>query len=301
MMIDNTAPSEEPDMSFEDVMATMMRFATAAEALAAVGAELALAQSGESAPPEIVGALRAVSTAADVGDLGEIPPPQQAIMLSVIRMYLRQSADLLEEPSRAPGWTFTDPTILDGWGRGSTMVPALIAAAHPDLAQVESLLDVGTGVGLLAVAAANLWPNASVVGIDRWDPALDRAHANVEQARLRDRITLRHQALTDLDDIDTFDCAWIPTFFVTEADLERALPGVLRAMRPGGWIALGRRRTIPDPLAEATAVLRTIRGGGCEIDEKRAIELLEAVGCHDVHAAPSAGPAPLELVLGRRA
>jgi SAM-dependent methyltransferase len=287
-------------MPFEDVMVTMMRFATTAEALAAIGAELTLAQSGESAAPEIVSALHAVSTAADVGDLGELPPPQQAILLGVIRMYLRQSADLLDEPSRAPGWTFSDPTILDGWGRASTMMPALIAAAHPDLADVKSLLDVGTGVGLLAVAAASLWPNASIVGIDRWDPSLDRAHANVEHAGLSDRITLRHQALTEVDDIDTFDCAWIPTFFVTEADLERALPGVLRAMRPGGWIALGRRRTMPDPLAEATAVLRTIRGGGCEIDTKRAVELLEAVGCQNVHPAPPTGPAPLELVLGQR-
>src|SRR4051794_9349130 len=90
--------------------------------------------------------------------------------------------DLIENPARPPGWAFTNPVILDGWGRGSAMVPALIAAAHTDLGAVTSFLDVGTGVGLLAVSAVGVWPSASVVGIDPWEPSLQRARANVEQS-----------------------------------------------------------------------------------------------------------------------
>src|SRR5262245_39358677 len=152
-MITDTQPAK-PDrsmpMSFEEVMAAVMRWTNATEALAALGAELSLAQTGETPPPEIAAALRAVSTAAGVPAIEDLAPQQRAVALGVIHLYVHQALDMLAEPSRAPGWTFTDPFILDGWGRGSTMVPAMIAAAHPDLAEVTSFLDVGTGVGLLA-------------------------------------------------------------------------------------------------------------------------------------------------------
>jgi hypothetical protein len=46
--------------------------------------------------------------------------------------------------------------------------------------------------------------------------------------------------------------------------------------------------------------LRTIRGGGFDLDAKRAADLLERAGCTSVHTAPRMGPAPLELVLGQR-
>ena len=176
-------------MSFEDVMAAVMRWTTATEALAALGAELSLAQTGDSPPPEIADALGAVSMAAGLPAIEDLDPQQRAIALGVIHLYVHQALDMLEEPGRAPGWTFTDPVILDGWGRGSTMVPAVIAHAHPDLADVTSFLDVGTGVGLLAVAATTIWPSAQIVGIDPWTPSLDRATDNVDQAGLGDRIT----------------------------------------------------------------------------------------------------------------
>jgi len=287
-------------MPFEDVMGTVMRWTTATEALAALGAELALQQTDVEAPPEIVAALRAVSTAGGLTDLAELPPPQQAMVAGMIRMYLHQALDLVEHPEKAPGWIVTDPAVLDGWGRGSAMIPHLIAAAHPDLAEITSFLDVGTGVGLLAVSAASVWPASTVVGIDPWDVALERARANVTQAGLDARITLRRAALADIEDTAAFDCVWIPTFFVSEADLEAGLTAAVHSLRPGGWIALGRSQSPPDPLAEATADLRWIRGGGSVLDTKRATALLEAAGCVAVHAVPPPGMVPMELVLGKR-
>jgi SAM-dependent methyltransferase len=287
-------------MSFEEVIATVMGWATATEALAALGAELATHRPDVETPPEIADALHAVSAAAGIADLDQLAPQQQAMIAGIIRTYLHTAVDLLEHPDRAPGWTFSDPAILDGWGRGSALVPALIASAHPDLAQVTSFLDVGTGVGLLAIAAAGVWPTASIVGIDPWEPALERARAHVAQAGLEDRITLRRQALADLDDVDAFDCIWVPTFFLTETGLEDSLAAAERALRPGGWLVLGRMRTMPDPLAEATVALRTIRGGGSVLEPARLSELIEKAGCEVVPAAPPPGPVPVELVLGRR-
>jgi tRNA1(Val) A37 N6-methylase TrmN6 len=74
------------------------------------------------------------------------------------------------------------------------MIPALIATAYPDLVNVRSFLDVGTGVGLLAVAAARVWPAATIVGIDPWEPSLERARANVAQAGLDGRMLRAHAA-----------------------------------------------------------------------------------------------------------
>ena len=287
-------------MAFEDVMGKVMTWATATEALAALGAELSLQQADAAGPPEIVAALQGVSAAGGITDLDQLPPQQRAMIFGLIRMYLHQALDVVEHPDRTPGWTFTDPAILDGWGRGSMMVPTLIASAHPDLAEVQSFLDVGTGVGLLAVAAANLWPTAAVVGIDPWDASLERARDNIAQAGLDDRITLRRQDLGSIDDTDAYDCAWVPTFFVSEAALEQAMPALVRAMSPGGWIVLGRFRTPADPLVAAIDSFRCTRQGGSLLEVKRALELLEHAGCTDVHVAAPAGPAPLELVLGQR-
>jgi SAM-dependent methyltransferase len=294
------AVTKERSMAFEDVMGTVMRWATATDALAALGAELALQQPDAQAPPEIVRALQAVSAAGGITDIGELPPPQAATILGMIRLYLHGATDLVDHPDRAPGWTVTDPAILDGYGRGSAMIPMLIASAHPDLAEVSSFLDVGTGVGVLAVAAANVWPKATIVGIDPWEASLDRARTNVANAALETRITLRQQDLASLDDTDAFDCAWIPTFFLTEAALADGLPAIVQALRPGGWVALGLNKLASDPLTDATAALRWIRAGGTLLDPDTASKLLADAGFDAVHTAAPPGPAPLALVLGQR-
>jgi len=287
-------------MSFEDVMTVVGRWLTATEALAALGAELALEQAPEPGHPAVLGALQAVSAAAGLAGLDELTGPQRQMVTGLIRLGLHQASDLVDDPGRPPGWTFTDPAILQGWGRGSAVVPGALAAAVPELAGVRSFLDVGSGIGLLAVAAAGVWPQATVVGLDVWGPSLEAAAANVRAAGLGDRIILRDQDVVDLDDSDAYDCAWFPTFFVTEPVLEAAMPRLYRALRPGGWLVLGRMASPPDPLAQAVTTLRIIRGGGADFDAKRLVAALEAAGCTAVRVVPRQGPAPMEYVIGRR-
>jgi SAM-dependent methyltransferase len=288
-------------MSFEKLMGSISSWITATEAMAAVGAALTLQQSGAEVPGDIAAALDGVARAAGLGDLADVPVPQQQMALGIIRMYLHTALDLLNEPGRAPGWAYTEPEILDGWGRGSMMVPPLLAAAHPDLADVNSFLDVGTGVGLLAVAAAGVWPSARIVGIDPWTPSLDRAKANVAHAGLGDRIELRQQTLAEVDDVDTYDCVWVPTFFVREEGLAESIAQAIRALRPGGWIVLGRIRPPQEPLSAAVDTLRTTRSGGSQIDATTAEKLLSGAGYTEVHTVPPGpGPSPLELTIGQR-
>lgn len=288
-------------MAFEDVLGVVSRWLVATEALAALGAEMSLAGSPGSAHPEMTAALRDVSAAAGLTGLDELAPPQRGILTALARLALHQALDLLEDPARPPGWAFTDPAILEGWGRGSAMVPASIAAGLGlSPGSVRSFLDVGTGVGLFAVAAAAVWPAATIVGIDVWGPSLDVAEANVRAAGLRDRITLREQDVASIDDVDAYDGVWFPTFFVTEDVLDAAMPRLARATRSGGWLVLGRMAPPPDPLALATARLRTIRSGGADFDTDRLVAALEAVGCVDAHALPHQPGVPLEYVVGRR-
>ena len=286
-------------MSFEQVMGTLQGMLAATDALAAIGAELTVKTSGQETDPAIDAALGAVWDAAGLPDLGSLAPPQQAMALGIIRLYFAQANDLLSDPGRAPGWTFTDPLVLEGMGRGSMMIPHLLAGA-PEFASVTSLLDVGVGVGLLAVSAAGVWTDATIVGIDVWEPALDRARATVRAAGLDDRITLRNQDVTALDDVDVYDCAWLPTFFLAEGDLPATMANVVRAVVPGGWIVLGLFARPPDALAQATTALRTIRSGGTDLDQKRAEELLTDAGCRSVRTFDPEGPAPIVFVIGQK-
>jgi predicted O-methyltransferase YrrM len=283
-------------MSFEDVMKTVMQWQVAAEALAALGAELSLQQSATAAPGEIVDALRGVSVAAGV-DVDDLNPQQRATVIALIHTLYHQGAELLEQPAREAGWKFVDPFILDGWGRGSAMVPMMLAGV-PELKNPTSFLDIGTGVGLLAISAANVWPDAHIVGIDIWEPSLERARANVKNTNLEDRIRLRLENLVDLTDVDAYDVIWLPSFFMTEEVLVKGLPALHRALQPGGHIAFALMEGPPTPLASAVATLRTIRSGGAQLDAKHATELLENAGFINVHEAPKQGPAPIGLVIG---
>jgi 2-polyprenyl-3-methyl-5-hydroxy-6-metoxy-1,4-benzoquinol methylase len=287
-------------MSFENLMTAVGRWMVATEALAAVGAELTLARQPEPGHPEVAGALRAVSAAAGLPDLDELAPPQREMVTGLVRMVLRQAQDLVDDPGRAPGWTFTDPDILAGWGRGSMIVPGSLTAALPELAGIRSFLDVGTGIGLLAVAAARTWPMATVTGIDVWDPALRIAETNIESAGLGDRVFVRRQDVTDVDEAGSYDCVWFPTFFVTEGVLDAAVPRLLRSLRKGGWLVLGRMAPAPDPLAEAVTNLRTVRGGGADFDAKRLSAALADARSTSIRTLPRSGPAPLEYVVGQR-
>src|SRR5215470_10531298 len=287
-------------MSFEDVMTAVGRWMVATEALAATGAELTLAERGDAGDPDVTAALRAVSAAAGLPALGELAPPQRDTVAALIRMCLRQAQDLIDDPGRPPGWTFTHPDILAGWGRGSMLVPGILATAAPQFTDVRSFLDVGTGVGLLAIAAARIWPAATVTGIDIWEPSLEIAAGNIKAAGLADRITVRRADVTSIDEAGSYDCAWFPTFFVSEPVLDAAVPRLVRSLRPGGWLVLGRMAPPPDPVAQAASKLRTIRGGGADFTAARLASALKAAGCADVGALPRTGPAPMEFIVGQR-
>lgn len=184
----------------------------------------------------------------------------------------------------------------------------LIASIAPTLEGLEEamardgarILDIGSGVAALSISCCRVWSAASVVGVDPWEPAMELAIANIAAAGLEDRISLRPIGIEDLTDTDAFDLAWMPAPFLPRSVLGTEVPVVTRSLKPGGWLVLGRYAAPKDPLAEALADLRTVRGGGTPLSDEEAVAMLEEGGLADVRAVPSDWPAPIRFVAGRR-
>ncbi len=198
--------------------------------------------------------------------------------------------------------------MLQTQGQSSGGVPPLIARIAPTLDGLEAalaredarILDIGSGVAALSISCCRVWPAASVVGVDPWGPAMELAIQNVAAEGLQDRITLRPISIEEIDDTDSFDLAWMPAPFLPRSVLDAGVPVVARSMRPGGWLVLGRYAAPQEPLPEALAALRTVRGGGTPLSDDEAIALLEHGGLTNVRSVPSDWSAPIRFVAGQR-
>jgi len=241
-----------------------------AQAMGALGAELRIRQSGTAGDPQVRPALQAVVNSISPNLLDGVTPAQAATGISQLTYALQEALDLIREPARAPGWSYTDPSILQERGRGSgalaTNIANYLRRERPALAAILqedcTFLDVGTGAAWIAIEAAKIWPAMRVVGIDILEPALALAQANIAAAGLADRISLRLQSVADLDDERAFDLVWLPTMFIPRQIVEDTLPRIARAMKSGGILLFGMFAGGPDAQSETVANLLTIRCGG---------------------------------------
>ena len=76
----------------------------------------------------------------------------------------------------------TDGVLLGAW------------AGHQPLGRL-SILDIGTGCGLIALMLAQRFPEAHITGIDIDLPSVEEARENVLNAPFHDRIKILHQSL----------------------------------------------------------------------------------------------------------
>jgi SAM-dependent methyltransferase len=178
----------------------------------------------------------------------------------------------------------------------ATAMPGLLAALDRPGAR---MLDVGTGVGGLAVAAAEALPQVTVVGID----LLPRALALAEQVRAAspaaDRVVLRQQDVTTLDEQDTYDLGWVPAPFIPEPALRPGLSAVTRALRPGGWLMLGHGKYVGDPVDDALNRFKTVAYGGTALGDVEAQQALADAGLDAVTTAPTPLGSPA-ISVGRK-
>ncbi|HET9378902.1 MAG TPA: class I SAM-dependent methyltransferase [Chthoniobacterales bacterium] len=292
-------------MSFESLMSELQALNLSVEALAAIGAELRLRREGLDGNPLVRSLLQDVVRKINPGLLEGLNPNQELAALALIRTSFRQAIDLLESPARPPGWSYEDPVILESQGQASRLIVRSIetvAAQRPDvgstLLQPGAFLDIGTGVGWLAIEAAHSWPALRVVGIDSWEPALSLARKNLAQSGVAERVELRLQRIEQLDDDAMFTLAWLPGPFIAAETMVVALERVYHALAPGGWLVFGLYAPPPSALGEALTNLRTVRGGGHPWTTSQVKDRLHVLGFERIETL---SPTPAILfVLGQR-
>lgn len=255
--------------SHDAIAAEIQRHLLSLQALAALGAELRLRQERLGGHPLVQERLREVVRATHPDLVDSLPAEQADVTLASIQFAMRDATDLLEHPTREPGWQYEDPTLIQSIGRAlRRMVHEVNAASagRPRLREAlqrpGAFLDVGTGAGWLAIEAARAWPALRVVGIDVWEPSLALARANTAKQGLQTRIELRHQDVATLDDTGAFTLAWLPLMFLPKRLVPVALERVGNALTPGGWLITGRFASAPSALGQALVALRTVRSGG---------------------------------------
>jgi len=286
--------------SFNELLALTTRLLTEAESLAALVARLKLDAAGEQGDPDVAAQLDRVVDVMCATELrANLDERQRTAVIGHATTMLRQAMELIEDPLRPGGWFYTDSQIIQGQGASSAMWAQVLAEAGigtPD----ARILDIGTGVGALAVAFCRTFPNATVVGIDPWELSLELARQNVAIAGLDSRITLHQTRIEAFEDDDAFDLVWMPVIFLGRPILEEAVRRSVQAMRPGAEIVLGRYIGADDQLASALGDLRTIRSGGTLLGPADTRALLEDAGLIDVQELARTWPAPLGLTVGRR-
>jgi 2-polyprenyl-3-methyl-5-hydroxy-6-metoxy-1,4-benzoquinol methylase len=252
-----------------------------------------------AAAEEVLAAAGFTASAAD----GSFTPEQLAGLAATP---LLQTSALVEGRSRR--WSDHGDATLRAQGQASGSAAAMfrdfMLPRYPDLAARLAapgarMIDVGTGIGGLAVGYARAFPHLHVTGIDLFDRALELAEETVREAGLADRVTLRRQDVAELDETEAYDLAWIPAPFVPEPALTTGVGRLVAALRPGGLLMVGHGKYDGPELDVALTRFKTVAYGGTPLDGPTATRLLDSHGLTGVQTVPTPPGAP-GLTVGTR-
>lgn len=247
---------------------------------------------------------------AEPGLLPLLQPPAAPFFFADLRSTYLQAWDTIARAKRGvleTGWHYTDPEILAAQGIGSGQGVRMMARfLFPQLTGLEerahgpwAFLDVGAGVGGIAIEMCRAFPTVRVVGLEPAEAPLAEARRNVVEANLSDRIEVRPQRVEELTATAAFDLAWLPQVFLPGAVLPPALDAVWTALRPGGWILLPAISIHGDDTRAALARFRNVLWGGETLAPEDVARLLDAARFTAVRALSGPQGAP-PLVVGRR-
>lgn len=287
-------------------MGTAVGLGTSVDALAALVAHLRVVTEDIPAEPkvrELLAEIAAEVLGGPPDDPGPVGPP----VIGLAQTWLRQAAELIENPGRRGGWDQVDVPLLQSIGRLSMGVVATIRVAESSVGSLGEMLaapgatflDVGTGTAWLAIAMARSHPRLRVVGIDIFEPALDLARVNVAAEGMNDRIELRLEDVTELDAVAGYDAIWLPMPFLSEEIAPRAMAAALRALRPGGWVIAGTFAGT-DRLSQLLTDLRTVRSGGYPWQAGELVDAMAAAGYVEIGEVTRSWALPGRLHVGRR-
>jgi protein-L-isoaspartate O-methyltransferase len=289
-----------------DLLATIQTWDQAAWSLAA----LALATRDDS-PPELrtaAGELLAVAglTGAPGGPLRGLGTSTPGQIASQAAAPLHQASALAS--GRGYHWNAQSDEALLAQGNASAqgarpfaqfMLPMMGDLAGRLAAPGARMLDIGTGVGALAVSFAEEFPQLHVLGIDVLDRALALARQTIAASGAAARVTVCNMDVADFADDTGFDVAWLPAPFIPQPALSAGLPQVTAALRPGGWLMVGHGKFGGTAIEDALTRLKTIAYGGTPLDEAAACRLLRDAGLTSVRPVPTPRGVPA-ITIGQK-
>jgi SAM-dependent methyltransferase len=278
----------------QDLMQTLETWDTAAWCLAA----LALATTGEEETALTAAAAQVLVAVGLIEKPGRLP---HGVDASAAPLIGHQAAAPLHKTSALirtgrADWSAQSDDSLLAQGRASAQgarafaefgLPHLGDLAVRLAAPGARMLDVGTGVGALAVSYAEAFPALHVLGIDVMDRVLDLARQTIASSAVPDRVAVRKQDVAELTDDAGFDLAWIPAPFVPEPALRRGMSRIAATLRPGGWVMMAHGKYGLDPVSDAVTRFQTVAYGGTALDDTAARELLTDNGLTSVMTAPT--------------
>jgi ribosomal protein L11 methyltransferase len=156
----------------------------------------------------------------------------------------------LDPPPGSPEVVMIDPGRAFGSGSHATTQLALTLLQGQELGGAR-VLDVGTGSGVLAIAAVKLGASR-VVAIDVDPEAVDAALANAARNEVADRIDVRRQALGDLS--TSFD---LVVANLTAPVLVESAEAVVSHLEPKGRLIVSG--VLADQADEVRASYRAVR------------------------------------------
>lgn len=267
---------------------------------------------------EVLAALDLVQVAGDAfactpGMSAYTSGPRKEIVCADLRATGLLAAELVARfragDAAAHGWRYADPALLEAWGVRSTepvplwaerLFPALEGLPGSLEAPSARFLDVGTGVGHLAIAMCRQFPTLRVVGLDPFETALQLARRNVTEAGLAGRIELRPEPVQDLTDESCYDLAWVPVMFLPADVAARGLHRVRAALRPGGWAILGSLAAEGEGLQPAILRLVSVLFGSGRLLPDHAAEMLHTAEYESIRILPAAPGVPIRMIVARR-
>lgn len=150
---------------------------------------------------------------------------------------------LLRPAARRLGRAYDDGAAAYRRWWGPVIAPAALAALDyvGELTELDEpvILDVGTGDGVLAVAALRRWPRARVIGVDASPVMLDLAAEAAERAGVAARLDLVVGDAVALPLVDRSVDAAVSSFVIQLTGSRRGtLREAARVLRPGGRAAI---------------------------------------------------------------
>src|SRR5919199_5666307 len=198
--------------------------------------------------------------------------PREDVLARLRSAHLQSRAmvDAARHRTLRPGWLHTDPELLQAQGRSGRATTHAMAQIFPRLPGLQerltspdgTFLDVGMGVGIIAIEMCRLFPHLRVVGLEPGPIQAQEARRNIAAAGFEDRIEVRIQRLEDLEDQQAYDFAYLAQVFMPMEVVKPGLVSIRTALRPGGYISMAAFDAPGDDLHATTARLLNVLWGG---------------------------------------